>query len=470
MNTYLRLGKQQELIAFLQKAKLLYDNAGLHEKAVYYSTYTQAYLLTGNYKKAAPFVKELLRQVSNTADIPLLRSLHRAVIPYYLAAGQYDEMYKYLPANESICKKYNIITSLADNYLWWFKADSALGNYTDAIAHFKLYKEAGDSSLRLTASQQINQLLVEYESFKKDQAIASKENNIQLLTNQARLQQEQLSRNKVVKNLTFGMIVLLLIIVGLLLNGYRLKQRSNKKLQLQQHEINDKNTTLQHVVHQKERLLVEKEWLLKEVHHRVKNNMQIVMSLLNTQSVYLENDALAAIKGSQHRMQAMSLIHQKLYQGENVASINMPSYIQELTGYLKNSFDTSRYIYFKLDIAKIELDVSQAVPVGLILNEAITNVIKYAFPGERKGTIDIVMKRVRGNRVLLAISDDGIGLPSDYEPGKKQSFGMNLIHGLVSQLEGTISVISGEGLCIQIEFPFNIAMKSSTKNEISTTT
>ncbi|MDO6429584.1 histidine kinase dimerization/phosphoacceptor domain -containing protein [Flavitalea sp. BT771] len=469
MNTLLRLEKQQELLTFLQHAKFLYDKEPIRDKAIYNSTYTQAYLLTGNYKKAEPYVRELLRLASDSPDVPLLRNLHRAVIPFYLASGQYHEMYKYLPVNDSICRRYHIISGLVENSLWWFKADSALRDYVSAIVHYKQYKEASDSSLRLTTSQQINQLLIQYESIKKDQAIASKESNILLLTNQAKLQQEQLRRTRVVRNLTFSLIALLLVIVGLLFNGYRTNQRGNRKLQLQQREINDKNTSLQHLVHQKEKLLVEKEWLLKEVHHRVKNNMQIVMSLLNTQSAYLESDALTAIKESQHRMQAMSLIHQKLYQADNVALINMPSYIRELTGFLRESYDSGRYIQCNLDLEEINLDVSQAVPVGLILNEAITNVIKYAFPGRQRGTIDVVMKKVAGSGILLSISDNGIGLPTGPGAGKKYSFGMNLIRGLTGQLGGTINIVSDNGLCVQIAFPLSTVMKPAPENELSMT-
>jgi two-component sensor histidine kinase len=197
--------------------------------------------------------------------------------------------------------------------------------------------------------------------------------------------------------------------------------------------------------------------------------MQIVMSLLNTQSAYLESDALTAIKNSQHRIQAMSLIHQKLYQADNVAFINMPSYIRELAGFLRESYDSGRDIQCNLDLEEIDLDVSQAVPVGLILNEAITNVIKYAFPGGQRGAIDIVMKRESGSRIMLSISDNGVGLPAGSDPGKKHSFGMNLIRGLAGQLGGTISIASDKGLCILIEFPLNAVMKTTTENELSTT-
>jgi two-component system, sensor histidine kinase PdtaS len=213
-------------------------------------------------------------------------------------------------------------------------------------------------------------------------------------------------------------------------------------------------------------LLQEKEWLVKEIHHRVKNNMQIVMSLLNTQSAYLENDALTAIRDSQHRMQAMSLIHQKLYQSENTASINMSAYIRDLINYLQESYNVNKQVHFDMDIESIDLDVVQAVPVGLILNEAITNSIKYAFPKKNEGVIGIVMKQIANDRLLLSITDNGIGFNPNFSFNGNNSFGMTLIHGLVKQLAGDITITSQPGLQMEITFPYET--RNREKNEVIT--
>ena len=142
-----------------------------------------------------------------------------------------------------------------------------------------------------------------------------------MLTQQNSLQQANLQQANLIKNVTIAGISLAFIIIGLLYRLYRQKQKSNKV-------ITQKNGQLQH-------FLTEKEWLLKEIHHRVKNNLQIVMSLLNSQSAYIDNEpALTAIHDSQHRVHAMSLIHQKLYNTENVSSIDISFYIRELVSYL----------------------------------------------------------------------------------------------------------------------------------------
>ena len=147
----------------------------------------------------------------------------------------------------------------------------------------------------------------------------------------------------------------------------------------QRSEIDQKNNVLQ-------KLLNDKEFLIKEIHHRVKNNLQIVMSLLNSQSTTLQSvDAIEAIQKSQHRLYAISLIHQKLYTTNDVKQVEMSNYIKDLVSNFRDTFDIQNRINFELCIDTIYLDETQAVSVGLILNEAITNAIKYGFPEASKG-------------------------------------------------------------------------------------
>ncbi|HKC37646.1 MAG TPA: sensor histidine kinase, partial [Chitinophagaceae bacterium] len=262
-----------------------------------------------------------------------------------------------------------------------------------------------------------------------------------------------LQHGAILRNISLAVAALLIVIVILFYNRYRLKQRTNIKLESQQREIADQNLSLQH-------LLNEKEWLLKEIHHRVKNNLQIVMSLLNSQLVYINNDAaLTAIHDSQHRVHAMSLIHQKLYNSENVSSIDMSFYIRELVSYLSDSFNNGQRIRFELNVEPLELDVSQAVPLGLILNEAITNSIKYAFPNEMEGVVTISLSNTGLHNYLLMISDNGIGMPIQLKDKKQGSLGMSLMAGLSEDLDGTFSMENNKGTTIKISFVHDLAVK-----------
>ncbi|HKH59698.1 MAG TPA: DUF6377 domain-containing protein [Flavitalea sp.] len=219
-----------------------------------------------------------------------------------------------------------------------------------------------------------------------------------------------------------------------------------RKLKRQKSDINIKNTSLRH-------LLEEKEWLIMEIHHRVKNNLHTISSLLESQTAYLQSDALAAMRDTQHRVFAMSLIHQKLYEPERkITAIDMSAYIHELVDYLRTSFETGNRIQFKMDLDPVELDISLASPMGLILNEAITNAFKYAFPGNQNGEINICIKKKTGGKYIFIVSDNGIGLPKDFNIFNTKSLGMKLMKGLSDDIEAVFSLDQLEGTTISVEF------------------
>ncbi|MEO7049033.1 MAG: sensor histidine kinase, partial [Ferruginibacter sp.] len=184
-----------------------------------------------------------------------------------------------------------------------------------------------------------------------------------------------------------------------------------------------------------------------EIHHRVKNNLQIVISLFNAQSEFLDNpSALEAIKEGKERMQAIALIHQKLYQPDQGSLVKMACYIPEMVNNLKSGFADMRNIIFQLDVDEISLDVSQAVPVGLILNEAITNAVKYAFPQNRKGIIQVLFKKMEHEKVMLKIMDNGIGISNEMKAGEYKSLGTQLIKIFAEQLEAELRIENKNGV------------------------
>jgi len=406
------------------------------------STAVRCYVKLNDQQQAHLYQQKLLKITAGfSPSNPLTRVVYNSLISYYLSTKEYKEANKYCILIDTYFKHQANYSDLGDNYLWWSTADSALGNYPAALAHYKMYKAIKDSVFNETKTKQIAQIEIQYQT-------AEKEKNIQLLTQKTELQQTQLRQTQLTRNVILGGSIMLIVLLGLGYNRYRLKQRSNSQLEAKQKEINLKNESLNH-------LLEEKEWLIKEIHHRVKNNLQIVMSLLNTQSQYLDNNAaIKAIDESRHRMHAMSLIHQRLYQTENVATVNMPTYISELISYLRDSYDTNLHTRFIQNIDDINLDVAQAIPIGLILNEAITNAVKYAFPNNIAGTVNITMKKSVTNTIRLQITDDGIGLPVGYSIDNSSSLGMSLMKGLTKQLGGTFVMKTNKGLEIEIEFPY----------------
>lgn len=214
----------------------------------------------------------------------------------------------------------------------------------------------------------------------------------------------------------------------------------------QKNEIDHKNEVLQ-------KLVIEKESLMQEIHHRVKNNLQIVMSLLNSQSSTLKNkEAFDAIQKSQHRLYAISLLHQKLYRTDIVREIEMENYINDLLHNFRDTFDMQN-INFEVDLDPLVLDEAQAISVGLILNETITNAIKYGFLTNQKGIIFIEMKAGENFMVNLQIKDNGIGFPEGFKTSN--TLGVNLISGLAQQLDGEVNFFNENGAVIQIKFVKN---------------
>jgi two-component system, sensor histidine kinase PdtaS len=331
-----------------------------------------------------------------------------------------------------------------------FKVDSASGRLISAIRHFEMHKKLNDSLFNATNKKLLDEVQLRYESEKKDRDLLLQKKNIQLLTKQSQLEQNQVDRTKAIKNVFLGAFFMAIVLLGLIYNRYRLKQRSIKLLTEKQIEIANKNASLQ-------QLAMDNEWLVKEVHHRVKNNLHIIISLLQSQSTFLKDEvALNAVMDSQHRIHAISLIHQKLYKAELGTTIYMPEYINELVEYLKQSFTVGQSILFSQRIEPVYIDVGIAVPLGLILNEVITNSIKYAFLPEQEGQITIKLTCPDNSIAHLIILDTGRGLPNGFDIEKSNSFGMTLVRGLIeNDLGGTYEIVNHGGTTFLINFEIN---------------
>ena len=153
----------------------------------------------------------------------------------------------------------------------------------------------------------------------------------------------------------------------------------------------------------------ENELLLKEIHHRVKNNLEMVSSLLKLQSVKTKDqEAKEVMRASQNRVQSMGILHQKLYQGENLGSIEMLDYFQNLSENIVDAFGANDKVEVQYDMDRVELDVDTAVPIGLIVNELLTNSLKYAFPEDRKGKIELSLKEMDEKQLQLVVADNGV--------------------------------------------------------------
>jgi PAS domain S-box-containing protein len=201
--------------------------------------------------------------------------------------------------------------------------------------------------------------------------------------------------------------------------------------------------------------LKEKEILLREIHHRVKNNMQIISSLLKLQSKYIEDDKyLDLFKESRNMIESMAIIHERLYHSEDLSKINIKEYTRDLVNNLFHAYNINKsVIKSKINVDTVTLGMDFAILCGLIINELVTNSIKYAFPDNRKGEIEIAFRQTDENNFELVVSDNGVGIPEDVDIRKTQSLGLRLITMLVDdQLEGEINLVRGKGTEFQIKF------------------
>lgn len=398
------------------------------EKALYLGTIGDCYLKLQQFNEAEKyFLQEFdLRKASNS----LSENTYHRMAFFYIESKQYERARPYLMSALKYMEK--DVSMAKKNHLHYmlYLVDSAAGNYVSAIRNLSLTKKYDDTMYKANKVAEIQKLMIQYDA-------QNKNDQIKLLRQKEMLQDTNIKQANKVRDLTIGGL-LIFIIAAFIFYRQNLQKQRNSLL------IAQKNAQL-------EKLLTEKEWLLKEVHHRVKNNLYTVICLLEIQAEFLKDDALKAIENCQHRIYAMSLIHQKLYLSEDVKTVNIADYISELVKYLKESFETQQSISYTIDIAPLHLDVSQAMPLGLIINEAVSNSIKYAFPEKRIGIISIKVE-VNDHDVIVKLSDNGIGFSKKTELEKLNSLGLKLMRGLSDDINATICFENKNGTHITIIF------------------
>ncbi|WP_431215901.1 sensor histidine kinase [Puia sp. P3] len=370
----INMGKNEAAIDLLDSLLKRHSPEDPGDKHEVYLMLGIAYLDLDSLDKAQHYLllaEQLQQQVSRFSGDLKVSLLNFNLGKLYFAKQQFEKSRAYFSIALLHPNNFESAADWASIYKYIASVDSAAGRFHEAYLESTLYNRIVDSVRQKVNMRLIDEMRTKYETDKKD-------NNIKILQQQSALQDSRNRQNLFARNVLIGGAALLLIVLLLLYNRFRLKQRNNLQLQAQKGEITHKNAVLQHLVE-------EKEWLLKEVHHRVKNNLHSIICLLESQARHLQNDALKAIEISQHRIYAMSLIHQKLYQSSDLKAIDMAAYLSDFTRYLQDSFDNTGQINFSLDVQPVRLDVAQAVPLALIVNEAVTNSIKYAFPAGRKG-------------------------------------------------------------------------------------
>jgi two-component sensor histidine kinase len=247
-------------------------------------------------------------------------------------------------------------------------------------------------------------------------------------------------------------------------DGYLMKPVEAKKLlslidefagiTLMKWELEAKEKKRQEAEDYLKKSLAEKDVLLREVHHRVKNNMQIISSILSMQSRNIDEPRLKEVlQESQNRIHSMALIHENLYNHKSLANIMFSSYIKSLTGNIARTYSSQQaniQFDYKIDDAYLPMDL--AIPCGLIINELISNSFKYAFVNRPSGVISIIFKNINNDDFLLTVADNGVGIPKEVNILKTKSLGMKILHKLVQQIEGELKSDFTNGTKFIIQF------------------
>ncbi|WP_432736541.1 sensor histidine kinase [Maridesulfovibrio sp. FT414] len=246
----------------------------------------------------------------------------------------------------------------------------------------------------------------------------------------------------------------------LLVENERYKEELERKIRERTDELRNMNKILSEEISARKKSeqlvrasLAEKEVMLKEIHHRVKNNLQVISSLLSLQSGYTDDtEASNLLKECQHRVRSMSMLHEKLYRSEDLSRIDMNEYALTLISFLLRSYSVDGQITPNYDINNIHLAIDSAIPCGLIINELVSNALRHAYPDNSCGTLNISMRQTDGN-IELQVSDNGIGMPDKFTIGCTKTLGMTLVETLAHQLNGTVSLYNDNGATIKITFP-----------------
>jgi two-component sensor histidine kinase len=298
--------------------------------------------------------------------------------------------------------------------------------------------------MNYSVSRKITQL--EYQKLYNEKTILDSIVTIKKIAAQNFIHEKERSHQNIVLTATISLTVIILISLIFFVLHYFSNKKKNKLL-------NEKRKLIEKQKISMENTLRQKEVLLKEIHHRVKNNLQIISGLLELQYSSLEDKKQGiALREGQARVKSMALIHQKLYQTEDLAFVNLKDYIDELINYLKGVFYSTKSLKIKLQIEEINLDIDTAIPLGLILNEMISNSFKYAVKSTEDLIITINVSQIRPGEYQLTLTDNGPGMPEGFDFSNSTSLGLNLIKRLSQQLFGSFIYKNNDGLTSILTF------------------
>lgn len=424
-DAYIAMGDTQQSYKYFDLALTTAKSLGMNPMSLSDFTNNRGNALKrlSRYEEALIDYKEALRLAQDSNYQNAIQTVGGNLGEINLLLGNYKEALPYQLETVRLFEESGDLPNLPENYMHVSTIYEKMGNYPLALEFQKKARIMGDSIAAAESDRNMSELLTQYETGKKEATILT--------------QTQKIEQQRKTQILYICLAALLAIIVFGMFFTMKSIRKKRKALTVLNAELDAKNK--------------QNELLLKEIHHRVKNNLEMVKSLIALQSAKLEDGASKeAMLASQNRVQSMGIIHQKLYQGENLGSIEMKDYFVNLGEGVLDTFNAEDKVKIECAMDDLNLDVDTAVPIGLIVNELLTNALKYAFPEGVKGQISISLT-TKDNDLLLKVSDNGIGKIVGSKP-KGTGFGTQLIQLLTQQLNGTLSEDHTDGTTVLFNF------------------
>lgn len=416
-NVYIAMDSNQQSLAYYDKAVETGRALGFDPVSIIHPTVGR-----GNALKRLKLYEEALADYNNAfamaKKINYVNAIAVAIAnlgEVNMWLGNYNKALEYQLETVRLQERDGNVANLTENYEHVSTIYEKLGNYQQALAYQKKARLMRDRVASVESDKAMSNLLTQYQTEKKEATIAA--------------QQNEISQQQKVQWLSTGVAVLL---AGFLVFGYRSLRSRSKSNKL----LAAKNA--------------ENELLLKEIHHRVKNNLEVVSSLLALQSAQINDpNTKDAMLAGQNRVHSIGIVHQKLYQGENLGSIEMKDYFVNLSESILDSFGAEGRVTIEFAMEKLNVDIDTAVPLGLIVNELLTNTIKYAFPNNQNGSVRIKLEKQTSGNLHLEVADNGVG-KSGVTHGT--GFGGQLVSLLTRQLNGSMREEIKNGTRIFFDF------------------
>lgn len=384
---------------------------------------SQIHLKRKEYNSAKSMLDSLNNSLIDVTTINERFSFHTMMAEYYKAVNNLSKFKSHIDTCASIIegtsalRKQRILNSHQYDY---FKSR---GNTVLALQYLENVLDIKDSLFRTDQMAIVHDLEAQYQKHEQESQIAqlNAENTITGL---------KLKQQKTISYVSIAGLLIVSLLSYFLFRFYRKLQSQNQIIQ---------------------KSIEEKDVLLREIHHRVKNNLQFISSLLKLQSRHIDDaNALSALKEGQDRVKSMALIHQNLYQEDNLTGVDIKDYFEKLTNNLFRSYNIEPdKILLELAIEDVNLDVDSVIPLGLIVNELMSNALKYAFPGDRSGTIKVILKE-KSDILTLTVKDNGVGIGIDKHDKLNSSFGYRLINAFKNQLDAEIDIVSENGTSVSL--------------------